>query len=204
MLGTVKNCPVGYFSPGPLEYSDLGKRFISLESGISLHKIDSGRLSYDELEVIQDASKKLYDSPLFFNQTPNLFFEELECTAQMLAEEQQVKVIFIDSLEYLQELVDADPESYRYELETLLEKIKDMAVSLNIAVVLIADFAIDNPRHHVSMKNFRKHMIIPRTADTVLILNRQQRDDEGITTILLSVPKNAHGKPFGVGLPFEF
>ncbi len=193
MLGTVKNCPVGYFSPGPLEYSDLGKRFISLESGISLHKIDSGRLSYDELEVIQDASKKLYDSPLFFNQTPNLFFEELECTAQMLAEEQQVKVIFIDSLEYLQELV-----------ETLLGKIKDMAVNLNIAVVLIADFAIDNPRHHVSMKNFRKHMIIPRTADTVLILNRQQRDDEGITTILLSVPKNAQGKPFSVGLPFEF
>ncbi len=197
LLSMQNNCPTGYFSTGPMEYIDLGKRFIAFESGISLAKMHSGKLSYDSLETIENAAKTLYEAPLYLNQTPNPFFAELECTARMMVEEQNVKVIIIDSLEYMQELVDSEQDQYRYALEALLKDLKDMAKNLAVSIVVLTELSDIGANQRASLKNFKRYMIIPRSADTVLILNRQPQND-GTVELNLSVPKNAHGRTFSV------
>lgn len=203
-LAMENKCPVGYFSTGPMEYSDLGKMCISQLGEVSLHKLNTGTLMYAELEAIHQAATVLYDAPLFFDQHPNSFFEELELVTRMMVEEEHVKVIFVDSLEYMEELINAEPAIYRYELDTLLEKLKTMAKELGIAVVLLTETEKVDPSTRTTRKSFRNHMMIPRAADTLLILNGEHDPMGRSFTIQTTVAKNAHGAERYVDLKFFF
>ena len=171
-----KNIPVGYISLGCIDgyFEDfyLGQRFISINSGVPVHKIRSGMLRVSDVPKIQEAAKTLFDAPIYFINEPNSSFDTFAWKTQLLIDTKQVQLIIINCFEMFEELVDSEKKEYRYNLESILEKLKKFAIEQHIPIILEVELPPAEKDNEPSLLDFKKCMIIPYMADMVLFLYR--------------------------------
>ena len=130
------NTPVAIFS---LEMSNvqLVNRLISTVCEIEGEKIKSGRLSDMEWDQLNTRIKKLYQAPLYIDDTPSLSISELRTKARRLVRERDVKMILID---YLQ-LMNASGMKFgsrEQEVSTISRNLKALAKELNIPIIALS------------------------------------------------------------------
>lgn len=202
-LAVEQKIPVGYISSGDMDYGKIGQRLISMESGVPYHKIRSGLMNIEEVRNIQESASKIYESPFYYYDKPNIMFAELELTVRMMVTNAKVQLIVVDSFEYLQEVVDTKEDEYRFELENLLDNFKKMAKDLNIPVILLMNLPLTEDGYEPSLCDFKKYMVIPHKADMVLFLHRERCvDEENIPNCKLIVVKNEEGACCDINIKF--
>lgn len=109
-----------------------------------------------------------------------------------MVEQQKVEIIFVDSYEYLREVVDSDKDEYPSVHKELLEEYKQLAKELNIPIIMLMNLPCsDNVEPSIS--DFKANMIIPRTADEVYFLHRDRIKDYGKSEATLITGKNVNG-----------
>lgn len=203
-LSVEQKIPTGYITCGDTDFGKVGQRFISIKSGVSYPKIRYGLLNMDDVREIQNAASQIYESPLFIQDRPNIMFAELELTAIMMVQERNVQLIVIDSFEYLQEIVDAKKEEYRFVLENLLNEFKKMAKELKVPVVLLMNMPLSEDGAEPSLGDFSQYMIIPRLADSVMFLHRERcKSVDEIPEYKLIIAKNEEGFCCDINLRFS-
>lgn len=203
-LAVERKRPVGYISSGDVDFGRIGQRLISMESGVPYHKIRAGLLNVEDVRNIQNSASMIYDSPFYYYNKPNIMFAELELTARMMVENAGIQLIVIDSFEYLQEIVDAKEDEYRFDLEELLDNLKEMAKDLNIPIILLMDLPISENGLQPSLCDFKKYMVIPHKADMVLFLHRERcKDAENTPDCKLIISKNENGACFEIPTSFN-
>lgn len=188
-----KQKAVGYITCGNQDEIDITKKLLSIKSEIPLNKIKNANLSANDVKKISEVSEGLWNQPIFINDSPNIFFEEFELTSRLMVEQQKTEIIFIDSYEYLQEIVEANKEELHFIQKTLLERYKQVAKDLNIPIVMLMNLPCSD-NDEPSISDFKANMIIPRTADVVYFLHRDRiKDDREKCEATLSTGKDING-----------
>ena len=202
-IAVEKNMPTGYLNCGISDYSYISQKLLSINSGVSMHKMKTGTLDVKDCESIGEAGKHIFSSPLFISNESNMAFAELEFSARKMVEEQSVKLIVIDSLEYILEVADAEEDMYRYELQKVVESLKVMAKELNVPIVILTDIPDEGNLSYPALTDFRKYAFIPNTADMVLFLCRTQYAQNPREEFKLITAKNNHGPCGDINLKFD-
>jgi replicative DNA helicase len=189
-----KGFPVGIFS---LEMSkqQLYNRAISKESGVNLLRFSSGLFSSDDWQRIADAQAKLYELPVYIDDTPGLHYGELRRRARRWKNQNNINIIFID---YLQ-LIQGNKQNGRTEeVSSISRNLKGIAKELNIPVICLSQLnrAVeqrDNKRPRLS--DLRDSGAIEQDADIVLFLYRDEvytndSDKAGIAELAIAKHRN--------------
>lgn len=189
-----KKIPVGYISLDSTEKTLFGRRLISINSGVPLGKVHTGMMKTSEVGKVHESANAISEAQIYLINEPNGNFETLEWKVQMLIDEKQVQLVFIDGFELFEELVDFEKGEYRDSLKTLLEKLKKFAVEHRIPVILEVDLPAAEQGEEPSLRDFKKHMIIPYMADMVLLIHRDNLKNElAIQEATLNIEKNLTG-----------
>lgn len=170
--------PVAVFS---LEMSNvqLVNRLISNVCEIDSKKIKSGQLESHEWAQLDSKVTRMYDAPLFVDDTPSLSVYELRTKARRLVREHGVKIIIID---YLQ-LMNASGMSFgsrQEEVSTISRSLKGLAKELNIPIIALSQLnrGVENREgaegKRPQLSDLRESGAIEQDADMVCFIHRPE------------------------------
>lgn len=196
--------PVGIIACGYNDSASVCTNLLAMESDVPLVRIRSGLLTVSDFEKLQAAAGRLYESPIFIDDSPNISFAEFEFAARLMIEEKKVEAIFVDSFEYLQEIANASKDEREYVVSETLKEYKKAACELNVPVVVLVELPASEEDNEPELSDFKSNMSIPRTADVVYLLHRQRSKDESNTlNARLVTAKNAHGPCASIPLEYR-
>ncbi|MCF0159555.1 MAG: replicative DNA helicase, partial [Bacteroidaceae bacterium] len=196
--------PTAVFS---LEMSNLQlmNRLLSNVCEIESHKIKTGQLEAHEWAQFDNRVTRMFEAPLFLDDTPSLSIFELRTKARRLVREHDVKVIIID---YLQ-LMNASGMSYgsrQEEVSTISRNLKGLAKELNIPIIALSQLnrgveareGFEGKKPQLS--DLRESGAIEQDADMVCFIHRPEyykmfqddngRDMRGMAQIIIAKHRN--------------
>lgn len=156
----------GVITTGTFYGKQLMRRLLSYESGIKFHKMIHGLLNENEKKRLCSAIEKLKKSPVFIEDFPNGSFEEIKHSIKKLVSENNVQIVFIDSFDFLDEVVNE-----KLSMSKLLWEYKNQAQMQNIVVVFLMDLQEDC--EPCSLDMFKKDVAVTRIVDAWLFLDRE-------------------------------
>jgi len=201
VLSMAKNMAVNYNIPlavFSLEMSNvqLVNRLIVNVSELSGEKIKTGQLAEYEWHQLDSRVNKLYDAPIFIDDTPSLSVFEFRTKARRLVKEQHVKCLIIDYLQ-LMNASGIEIRSREQEVSTISRSLKGLAKELNIPIIALSQLnrSIDirtnmrtskdgNDTKRPQLSDLRESGAIEQDADIVCFIHRPEyykifQDDHG-------------------------
>lgn len=182
-IGVDQKCPVGFFS---LEMSNiqLVNRLIVNVCEIEAEKIKSGKLEQHEWIQLSQEVEKLYDAPIFIDDTAGLSIFDFASKARRLVREHHVKLIIID---YLQLMTAGGKFGTReQEVSTISRSLKGLAKELNIPIIALSQVnrasttrsaqgnTSANDAKRPQLSDLRESGAIEQDADLVCFIHRPE------------------------------
>jgi replicative DNA helicase len=172
-MGAEEKIPVALFSL-EMGKQQLAERFLCSMSRIDSNLVRRGLLNTEQLEKLQETCGKLYEAPIFIDDTSTLTPLALRAKARRLRSQHDIKCIIVDYMQ-LMHLGAGRIESRQQEISTISRYLKALARELNIPVVVLSQLnrspegRTDNkPR----MSDLRESGSIEQDADVVMLLHR--------------------------------
>ena len=188
--------PVAIFS---LEMSkeQLIDRQTAGESGVNSQKFRSGKFDKDDWKKIQMVQGKIYEWPVYIDDSAALHYREIHRRAWQLKKKYGIKAIFIDHLQ----LARGDKENTRdREIGSITAGLKATAKELRIPVVLLSQLNRSVESRPVGKKrpvisDLRDSGNIEQDADVIMFLYRpavyeEAEDYEGYTELNIAKQRN--------------
>ena len=196
-----KKIPSAIFS---LEMSDVQvmQRLFVQESRISSEKLRTGFLSHNDFQALQDAAGKIYDSPLYIVDTPNMKLLDLRSVARRLKSQNDIKIIFID---YITLIGSENTQIPRHEqVAEISRSLKSLARELDIPIVVLSQVARSTEGKAPTLAELRESGSIEQDADVVMFLHRERSPENKGDTIPteLIVAKQRNGPVGSVDITF--
>ena len=180
------NIPIAVFS---LEMSNvqLVNRLIVNVAELSGEKIKTGQLAEYEWHQLDSKINKLYDSPIYVDDTPSLSVFELRTKARRLVKEHHVKCLVIDYLQ-LMNASGMETKSREQEVSAISRSLKGLAKELNIPIIALSqlnrsiDMRTNQPRtkgetfdaKRPQLSDLRESGAIEQDADIVCFIHRPE------------------------------
>ncbi len=199
-IAVKKRIPVGFFT---LEMSGpaLIQRLVSQVGKINAGKLRSGLLSESDMSLLQDGFSKLYEAPLYIDDTPNMKLLDLRAQARRMKSKHDIQVIFIDYIGLI------EPENKgnipRHEqVAEISRSIKSLARELNIPIVCLSQVGRQTEGKPPTLADLRESGSIEQDADVVMFLHRD-RDPEKNSFTELIIAKQRNGPVGSLNLAFR-
>lgn len=204
-LSIDSNIPTGLILPGTMDYTSLGNRLISMMSNIPLTKINCCRLSTDEVTKIQEVADDIYHKPFLVINEPNCSLDFLLSSAKLLVKEQKIKILVIDDIEYLEEIVDSNEKEYRLVLNKVLDEIKNLSEEINIPIVLTITIPFRDDNNEPTIQDFKKYLTILKKTDKLMFIHRERTLDteNHVEQAKIIIAKNELGHTGDIELEFN-
>jgi replicative DNA helicase len=178
VFNNIKRVPVACWS---LEMDDvqLVLRALSAESGVMLHKIQTGRITDQEMEQIyKKGIQRLAQSEIFIDDEPGLNIYRLRSKARRLVKKYKVGLIIVD---YLQ-LMSGDDRNREREVASISRGLKLLAKELRIPIIALSQLSRDLEKRTGSkripqLSDLRESGAIEQDADVVLFLWGPEEDE---------------------------
>ncbi len=170
---SIKNkIPVGFFT---LEMSEMAlmNRLISSESRINSNKLRSGLLKPSDFHNLTEAAGRIYEAPLYIDDTPNMKILDLRAQARRMLSKEGVKIIFVDYIGLI------EPESKnnvpRHEqVAEISRSLKSLAREMEIPIVCLSQVGRQSEGKAPSLADLRESGSIEQDADVVMFLHRER------------------------------
>ncbi|MCL1933192.1 MAG: replicative DNA helicase [Candidatus Azobacteroides sp.] len=190
------NIPVAIFS---LEMSNvqLVNRLIVNVAELSGEKIKTGQLKEYEWHQLDSKINKLYDAPIYVDDTPGLSVFELRTKARRLVKEHHMKCLIIDYLQ-LMNASELKLGNREQEVSMISRSLKGLAKELNIPIIALSqlnrgvDMRTNQPRtgrdgydaKRPQLSDLRESGAIEQDADIVCFIHRPEyykifQDEQG-------------------------
>ena len=152
--------------------------------------IEDGCFSIEEWGEQHDILKDLFTSHLYVDDSPELMLEELESKISKTVEAHSVEIVMID---YLQ-LINSNANSHEENLERCLERMRELAKRLDIAVVVVNNLFQEKRTllQFPKLAHYREMKIISQYADWTFyiyrpdayrwFMRRNRQDDNSVST----------------------
>ncbi len=199
-MAVQKRISVGFFT---LEMSGpaLIQRLVSQVGKINAGKLRSGLLSESDMSHLQNGFSKLYEAPLYIDDTPNMKLLDLRAQARRMKSKHDVKVIFIDYIGLI------EPENKgnlpRHEqVAEISRSLKSLARELNIPIICLSQVGRQTEGKAPNLADLRESGSIEQDADVVMFLHRE-RDPEKNSFTELIIAKQRNGPVGSLNLAFR-
>ena len=195
-IAVEQRLPVAIFSmemPG----TQLATRFISSVGRIDMQKIRSGRLTDDDWQRLTLAMGKLYDAPLFIDETPGLNPIDLRARARRLARQcGKLGLIVIDYLQLMSGTKESDNRAS--ELSEISRSVKSLAKELHVPIVALSQLnrsLEQRPNKRPVMSDLRESGAIEQDADIIMFIYRDEvynpdSPDKGTAELIIGKHRN--------------
>ncbi len=210
-MAVKKKVPVGFFT---LEMSGrlLMQRLMANEARIDLQKIRSGMLKHSDLAKLMEAAARLYEAPLFIEDTPNAKLLDLRAQARRMKKNENIQALFVDYIGLV------EPENRgnvpRHEqVSEISRSMKALARELDIPVICLSQVGRQSEGKEPTLADIRESGSIEQDADVVLFIhkereteNRDQAAEQMImeTDIIVAKQRNGPVGHFKLGFNKRF
>lgn len=167
-----QNVPVGIFS---LEMSStqLVMRMLFNEARFDGSFLSSGKKKQEDWTRLTDACSRLYNYPIYIDDTPGLSNLELSAKAKRLKAEHDVGLFIVD---YLQLMEGTNKESRQQEISSISRSIKSLAKELEVPIIALSQLsrALEQRSgdHKPMLSDLRESGAIEQDADVVMFIYR--------------------------------
>ncbi|MBW7860091.1 MAG: replicative DNA helicase [Rhodocyclaceae bacterium] len=188
--------PVAIFSmemPG----TQLAMRFISSVGRIDQTKLRTGRLGDEDWQRLTAAMGKLYDAPLFIDETPGLNPIDLRARARRLSRQcGKLGLIVIDYLQLMTSTRDNDNRAA--ELSEISRSVKSLAKELHVPIIALSQLnrsLEQRPNKRPVMSDLRESGAIEQDADIIMFIYRDEvynpdSADKGSAELIIGKHRN--------------
>ena len=173
-----KGIPVGFFT---LEMSgkSLMQRLLSAESRIDSNRIRSGMLKASDFAKLTEAAGRIYEAPLFIEDTPNIKLLDLRAQARRMKKNEDIQAIFIDYIGLI------DPENKnnvpRHEqVAEISRSLKSLARELDIPIICLSQVGRQSEGKEPTLADLRESGSIEQDADVVMFIHKQRETDKDL------------------------
>ncbi len=166
---------VGFFT---LEMSgkSLMQRLLSAEAMVDSKKLRSGLLGNKDFSKLTDAAGRLYEAPLFIEDTPNIKLLDLRAQARRMKKNEDVKIIFIDYIGLIES--ESKGSIPRHEqVAEISRSLKSLARELDIPIVCLSQVGRQSEGKEPNLADLRDSGSIEQDADVVMFIHKE-RDTE--------------------------
>lgn len=166
--------PVGFFT---LEMSDMAllQRLVSSEARINSEHLRTGMLSPANFNDLTEAAGKIYEAPLFIDDTPSIKLLDLRAQARRMKSQKDIEIIFID---YLTLISSEHRDLPRHEqIAEISRSLKALARELDIPVVALSQVRRETEGKKPTLADLRESGSIEQDADVVIFLHRDRGNE---------------------------
>jgi replicative DNA helicase len=164
----VKSCIYSF----EMTKAQITSRMVSMESGISLFRLNTSPLTKKEFESIGIAANRLNTLPLVIDDETSVRPLELKAKARRLIRKEKVKLLVVD---YLQLMSGEGGEGNRnLEIQAVSRSLKAIAKDLNIVVIAVSQLSRDCEKRGRDVKSKTPQMYDLREGGDI------EQDVEGI------------------------
>jgi replicative DNA helicase len=177
------------FVTGEMNSREIQMRLLSAQTRVPLLHLRSGHMKDDDRGLLAHEIALMSDYPIHLATPPEFEMEQLIFDASRLIRETGLKVLLIDSLQWM-----IDGEASSRNAEAILRRLKRFAETEKISIIVSAHAGIhagQNP-----MDAFTSSTAIEQAADVVILLDRLDQDDREspyVGEANLIVAKNRNG-----------
>ena len=175
-LNAAREKPVLFFSleePG----NQIADRYLTAITGISMRRIQEGRLSVEEMSKVAEAQATVDYVNLVVNDTPGLRVSDMRSIAMRLQSQrnQEWGAIMID---HMIKVRGENPAAVGHQkLTQVSQDIKNMARTLRIPVIVLTQLRRPQDESlEPNMSDLRESGSIEEDADSILLIHRPERD----------------------------
>ena len=191
------NIPVSVFS---LEMSkeQLAMRLLSSEAKVNSTRIRGGFLNQDDWHQINNAAGRLYEAPIYIDDSPSLTALELRAKARRMKMEKDIGIIIIDYLQLMK--IRGMAERRDLEISEISRSLKALAKELDIPVVALSQLnrkLEERSDKRPQLSDLRESGALEQDSDVVMFIYRDDeynKDDnnpkKGTAEILLKKQRN--------------
>lgn len=163
--------PVGVYSL-EMKQAQLAARVVSADTGINSRLIMNERLNPNELKRIDEAFGRLYNLPIYFDDSSTISVSKIYSSIRMLVRRKGIKLAVIDYLQILStNQKTANIETFYGEVS---RKLKNLAKELNICIVLLSQLSRSYDSPEPTLSRLRGSGQINEAADMTFLLYRPE------------------------------
>jgi replicative DNA helicase len=187
-----------------------GTRMLSAESRAHMLKLQTGKISSDELqEIYNTPMKRLMNLPVFFDDNSDLTLTKLRSSARRLVKKHGMKLLIVD---YLQLMQGEEKRSNReQEISKISRGLKNLAKELKIPVIALSQLSRDVEKRKDNkpmLADIRESGSIEQDADVVIFLygenEEARRDDASLENVRhIRIAKQRNGTLLDTNLDFD-
>ncbi len=201
-----KHIPVGFFT---LEMSSqaLMQRLVASEARIDSQNLRNGFLRPSDFHNLTEAAGRIYEAPLYIDDTPNIKLLDLRAQARRMRSKEGIEALFIDYITLI------EPENKnnipRHEqVSEISRSLKSLARELDIPVISLSQVGRQSEGKAPSLADIRESGSIEQDADVVMFLHREREstndngEDSGSVKTELIVAKQRNGPVGTINIAF--
>jgi len=194
-VGVRQHKTVAFFS---LEMSQeqLVQRLLCQLAHIDSQKLRTGHVAGDEeWGRLTEACEKLYNAPIYIDDTPGISIAEMRSKARRLKAEHGLDMIIVD---YLQLMQGRNSESRQQEISEISRSLKGLARELKVPLIALSQLSrsVENRQDKRPMlSDLRESGALEQDADIVSFLYREdyydkETENQHITEVILAKHRN--------------
>ncbi|ERT59202.1 replicative DNA helicase [Megasphaera vaginalis (ex Srinivasan et al. 2021)] len=194
-VGVRQQKTVAFFS---LEMSreQLVQRLLCQISHIDSQKLRTGQLNSDEeWGRLTEACSKLYQAPIYIDDTPGIGVGEMRSKARRLKSEKGLDLIIVD---YLQLMQGRNAESRQQEISDISRSLKALARELKVPLIALSQLSrgVESRQDKRPMlSDLRESGALEQDADIVSFLYREdyydkETENQHITEVIVAKHRN--------------
>ncbi len=171
-----KKIPVGFFT---LEMSgkSLMQRLLASEARIDSSRLRNGMLKHSDFSKLTEAAGRLYEAPLYIEDTPNIKLLDMRAQARRMKKNENIRILFIDYIG----LIEAENRGTIPRHEQVAEisrSLKSLARELDIPVVALSQVGRQSEGKEPTLADLRESGSIEQDADVVMFIHKRRDSDK--------------------------
>ena len=188
---------VAFFS---LEMSkeQLVQRMICSEAAIDASKLRIGDLADSDWPKLINACTRLYEAPLFIDDTAGITVTEMRSKARRLKNEHDLKLIVIDYLQLMQGSGSKGGENRQQEISEISRSLKALARELHVPIIALSQLSRSVESRQVKkpmLSDLRESGSLEQDADIVAFIYREdyydpETENKNIAEIIIAKHRN--------------
>ena len=188
----------------------VGQRLLSIESGVDLQRMRTGKLNDEEWAQAAASSSRLAALPITVDDTSGITVLEARAKSRRLAQKEDISVVVVD---YLQ-LMSGDPGMNReQQIATISRGLKALAKDLDVPVLALSQLSRATEARQdrrPQLSDLRESGAIEQDADVVMfiyrpdlygLLDKDGASTEGVAEVIIGKQRN--GPTGHVNLHFD-
>ena len=153
----------------------LGKRALSIFTGISHHLMQTGKIEQRDFDSIYSASKRFDDMPLYIDDTGGQTPDYIERNARRLHHQGRLGLLVVDHLQLMRPPRETRSQGRVQQITEFTMRMKALAKELGIPVLLLSQLNRAGERSDnkiPQLSDLRDSGSIEQDADSILFLFR--------------------------------